>query len=76
MVTSIKWYVRLTLTEPDLPMASDEETAPTRPRVERIPGSDPHDRSNDTFILHQHDHTLGNPLRHMILKDPRTEFCG
>lgn len=56
-------------------MATSEET-PTQARIERLPRADPRDQSNDTFVLHQHDHTLGNPLRHMILKDPRTEFCG
>jgi len=55
---------------------SEDEVEANTPRVVRLPRSDPRDQSNDTFVLHQHDHTLGNPLRHMILKDPRTEFCG
>ena len=29
-----------------------------------------------TFLLHNEDHTLGNPLRYIILKDPDVEVCG
>jgi len=29
-----------------------------------------------TFVLHNEDHTLGNALRYMILKDPDVDFCG
>lgn len=29
-----------------------------------------------TFVLHHEDHTLGNTLRYMIMKDPAVEFCG
>lgn len=29
-----------------------------------------------TFELLEEDHTLGNALRHMILKDPNVKFCG
>jgi len=57
-------------------METEEEPVVTKPRVERLPRSNPHDQTNDTFVIHKHDHTLGNSLRHMILKDPRTEFCG
>ena len=56
--------------------APAEGATSTLPRLERLPRPDDRDQTNDTFILHQHDHTLGNPLRYMILKDPRTEFCG
>lgn len=57
-------------------MATEEEAPSSHPRVERLPRANSHDQTNDTFVLHKHDHTLGNSLRHMILKDPRTEFCG
>jgi len=58
-------------------MAAPAESATSMvPRLERLPRADDRDQTNDTFVLHQHDHTLGNPLRYMILKDPRTEFCG
>ncbi|TEA24132.1 hypothetical protein DBR06_SOUSAS2610083 [Sousa chinensis] len=29
-----------------------------------------------TFVLHEEDHTLGNSLRYMIMKNPEVEFCG
>ncbi|KAG9341700.1 hypothetical protein JZ751_018764 [Albula glossodonta] len=29
-----------------------------------------------TFVLHEEDHTLGNSLRYMIMKNPDVEFCG
>ena len=29
-----------------------------------------------TFVLHNEDHTLGNALRYMMLKDPDVDFCG
>lgn len=29
-----------------------------------------------TFELNEEDHTLGNALRHIILKNPEVKFCG
>ncbi|RKP27799.1 LOC494863 protein-like protein, partial [Syncephalis pseudoplumigaleata] len=29
-----------------------------------------------TFVIHHEDHTLGNALRYMIMKNPLVEFCG
>eukprot|EP00127_Corallochytrium_limacisporum_P000264 Clim_evm11s9 gene=Clim_evmTU11s9 len=29
-----------------------------------------------TFVIWHEDHTLGNVLRHVILKNPNVEFCG
>merc|ERR1712225_38842 len=29
-----------------------------------------------TFAIHNEDHTLGNALRYIIMKDPDVEFCG
>ncbi|XP_061212661.1 DNA-directed RNA polymerases I and III subunit RPAC2-like [Neopsephotus bourkii] len=29
-----------------------------------------------TFVLHDEDHTLGNALRYMVMKNPDVEFCG
>ncbi|XP_006832104.1 PREDICTED: DNA-directed RNA polymerases I and III subunit RPAC2 [Chrysochloris asiatica] len=34
------------------------------------------DRHCVTFVLHEEDHTLGNALRYMIMKNPDVEFCG
>ena len=55
------------------PMADPAENTASLPRIERLPGPDDNDQ---TFVLHKHDHTLGNSLRFMIQKDPRAEFCG
>ncbi|XP_071480449.1 DNA-directed RNA polymerases I and III subunit RPAC2-like [Diadema setosum] len=29
-----------------------------------------------TFVMHGEDHTLGNALRYIIMKDPDVDFCG
>ncbi|CAL1144244.1 unnamed protein product [Cladocopium goreaui] len=34
------------------------------------------DRSNVTFQFTGEDHTLGNSLRYMLMKDPNVEFAG
>ncbi|XP_066571391.1 DNA-directed RNA polymerases I and III subunit RPAC2 [Amia ocellicauda] len=34
------------------------------------------DNSCVTFVLHEEDHTLGNALRYMVMKNPEVEFCG
>lgn len=34
------------------------------------------DNTCQTFALHGEDHTLGNALRHMIMKNTKVEFCG
>ncbi|XP_040179558.1 DNA-directed RNA polymerases I and III subunit RPAC2-like isoform X1 [Rana temporaria] len=34
------------------------------------------DESCVTFVLHEEDHTLGNGLRYLIMKNPEVEFCG
>uniref|UniRef100_A0A2K6NRQ7 DNA-directed RNA polymerases I and III subunit RPAC2 n=1 Tax=Rhinopithecus roxellana TaxID=61622 RepID=A0A2K6NRQ7_RHIRO len=34
------------------------------------------DRHCVTFVLHEEDHTLGNSLHYMIMKNPEVEFCG
>uniref|UniRef100_A0A670K5I3 DNA-directed RNA polymerases I and III subunit RPAC2 n=1 Tax=Podarcis muralis TaxID=64176 RepID=A0A670K5I3_PODMU len=34
------------------------------------------DKNCFTFVLHNEDHTLGNSLRYMIMKNPEVEFCG
>jgi DNA-directed RNA polymerase I and III subunit RPAC2 len=52
-----------------------------------FPGSDPEGKleiltgsdgslTAATFIIHQEDHTLGNALRYMIMKNPEVDFCG
>ncbi|KAI9638543.1 DNA-directed RNA polymerase [Dioszegia hungarica] len=44
-------------------------------KITILPGHEP-DYSACTFCLAQEDHTLGNALRWMIMKDADVEFCG
>ncbi|KAH3835112.1 DNA-directed RNA polymerases I and III subunit RPAC2-like [Dreissena polymorpha] len=34
------------------------------------------DETAVTFVINKEDHTLGNSLRYMIMKNPDTQFCG
>ncbi|KAF8814798.1 RBP11-like subunits of RNA polymerase [Phlegmacium glaucopus] len=36
----------------------------------------PHDLSAATYQIHDESHTIGNPLRWMLMKNPMVEFCG
>ncbi|XP_025085110.1 DNA-directed RNA polymerases I and III subunit RPAC2-like [Pomacea canaliculata] len=47
-----------------------------KPRIEIAPSTDKDDGTWCTFILHDEDHTLGNALRYIIMKNPEVEFCG
>ncbi|XP_034638322.1 DNA-directed RNA polymerases I and III subunit RPAC2-like isoform X1 [Trachemys scripta elegans] len=51
--------------------------------LENLPYSDRHKVQADgtdgncvTFVLHDEDHTFGNSLRYMIMKNSEVEFCG
>ncbi|ORY25717.1 putative DNA-directed RNA polymerase [Naematelia encephala] len=44
-------------------------------KITILPGHEP-DYSACTFCLWKEDHTLGNALRWIIMKDPDVEFCG
>ncbi|KAI9017643.1 putative DNA-directed RNA polymerase [Gaertneriomyces semiglobifer] len=48
---------------------------PSIPKVEVIPTSEG-DPYNVTFCLTDEDHTLGNSLRYIIMKNPAVNFCG
>ncbi|XP_064404873.1 DNA-directed RNA polymerases I and III subunit RPAC2-like [Halichondria panicea] len=52
-------------------MAEDRERC-----LEIVPLDDPDDTTCMTFVLKQEDHTLGNALRYMIMKNPDVTFCG
>ncbi|XP_034969705.1 DNA-directed RNA polymerases I and III subunit RPAC2 isoform X3 [Zootoca vivipara] len=53
----------------------DEEDE-KKPRVLQMVRADGTDKNCVTFVLHNEDHTLGNSLRYMIMKNPEVEFCG
>ncbi|GAB9469770.1 hypothetical protein Gpo141_00007038 [Globisporangium polare] len=40
---------------------------------------DVHTASTDyskTYVFHEEDHTLGNALRHVLMRNPDVDFCG
>ncbi|XP_007889577.1 DNA-directed RNA polymerases I and III subunit RPAC2 isoform X2 [Callorhinchus milii] len=47
----------------------------SRPALEMVQ-ADGSDDSSITFVLHEEDHTVGNALRYMVMKNPEVEFCG
>ncbi|KAG7808653.1 hypothetical protein KL921_003735 [Ogataea angusta] len=44
-------------------------------KIKLLPGSTP-DGTAASFQISDEDHTLGNALRYMIMKNPEVEFCG
>lgn len=56
--------------------AAAEEKPEKNRRLEVLPTDNPEDESCMTFVLHGEDHTLGNALRYMVMKNPETAFCG
>ncbi|BFZ63284.1 RNA polymerase subunit AC19 [Saitoella coloradoensis] len=44
-------------------------------KIQILPGAS-EDLSSATFQILEEDHTLGNALRYMIMKNPEVEFCG
>ncbi|MGH0186230.1 UNVERIFIED_CONTAM: hypothetical protein FKN15_021112 [Acipenser sinensis] len=54
-------------------MATEEGEKKHALEVVQAEGSDD---SCVAFVLHDEDHTLGNSLRYMIMKNPEVEFCG
>ncbi|CAI8015438.1 DNA-directed RNA polymerases I and III subunit RPAC2 [Geodia barretti] len=45
-------------------------------RLEMLSMDDVDDVTCVTFVLRGEDHTLGNALRYIIMKNPEVEFCG
>ena len=43
------------------------------PRLQYMPGASP---TSATFVINREDHTLGNALRYVLMRDPSTSFCG
>ncbi|GAA5873868.1 hypothetical protein JCM8547_008625 [Rhodosporidiobolus lusitaniae] len=53
-----------------------ESAIVTGDKVSIIPGSTNEDFSQVTYCILEEDHTLGNLLRWMLMKNPDVEFCG
>ncbi|KAI8846580.1 putative DNA-directed RNA polymerase subunit [Chytridium lagenaria] len=45
------------------------------PKIEVL-STDYDDPSSKTFVIRDEDHTLGNSLRYVIMKNPNVNFCG
>ncbi|XP_064637390.1 DNA-directed RNA polymerases I and III subunit RPAC2-like [Lineus longissimus] len=44
--------------------------------LEVVETDDPEDDMCRTFVMNNEDHTLGNALRYMVIKNPDVKFCG
>ncbi|KAF2434923.1 DNA-directed RNA polymerase I and III polypeptide [Tothia fuscella] len=51
----------------------DEDDEPVQQLIRVLPGAT---ETAASFEFKEEDHTLGNALRHIIMKNPDVEFCG
>jgi len=56
-------------------MEHEVQHDPTKSKITLLPGASD-DLSQATYCLHFETHTIGNPLRWMLMKNPKVEFCG
>lgn len=56
-------------------MAQDQEQELDTEKIKLLPGSS-EDGTASSFQIIDEDHTLGNALRYIIMKNPEVEFCG
>lgn len=54
---------------------TDEQDQKKR-RLEVIETGTEENENCRTFVMHGEDHTLGNSLRYLIMKNPQVQFCG
>ncbi|QLG70340.1 hypothetical protein HG535_0A02790 [Zygotorulaspora mrakii] len=54
----------------------DEEEEPDREKIKLLPQASTEDGTCASFQIVDEDHTLGNALRYIIMKNPDVEFCG
>ncbi|CAB4252498.1 similar to Saccharomyces cerevisiae YNL113W RPC19 RNA polymerase subunit AC19, common to RNA polymerases I and III [Maudiozyma barnettii] len=54
----------------------DEEDQVDREKIKILPQATSEDGTSASFQILEEDHTLGNPLRYIIMKNPQVEFCG
>ncbi|EHN00549.1 Rpc19p [Saccharomyces cerevisiae x Saccharomyces kudriavzevii VIN7] len=62
----------------DIEMTGDEEQEeePDREKIKLLTQATSEDGTNASFQIVEEDHTLGNALRYIIMKNPDVEFCG
>lgn len=58
----------------DVQMAEEEE--PDREKIKLLPQASSEDGTCASFQIAEEDHTLGNALRYVIMKNKDVEFCG
>ncbi|KAJ3327214.1 RNA polymerase subunit AC19, partial [Blyttiomyces sp. JEL0837] len=46
------------------------------PKIQMVLRGEHDDDESITFVIKDEDHTLGNALRYMLMKNPDVEFCG
>ncbi|CAD6641178.1 XXYS1_4_G0013640.mRNA.1.CDS.1 [Saccharomyces cerevisiae] len=64
--------------EQDVDMTGDEEQEeePDREKIKLLTQATSEDGTSASFQIVEEDHTLGNALRYVIMKNPDVEFCG
>lgn len=60
--------------EDDVQMVEEEE--PDREKIKLLPQASSEDGTCASFQIAEEDHTLGNALRYVIMKNKDVEFCG
>lgn len=62
----------------DVEMTGDEEQEdePDREKIKLLTQATSEDGTSASFQIVEEDHTLGNALRYIIMKNPEVEFCG
>lgn len=60
--------------EDDVQMVEEEE--PDREKIKLLPQASSEDGTCASFQIDEEDHTLGNALRYVIMKNKDVEFCG
>ena len=64
--------------EQDVDITGDEEQEeePDREKIKLLTQATSEDGTSASFQIVEEDHTLGNALRYVIMKNPDVEFCG
>lgn len=65
--------------EEDVDMIEEEqevEDEPDKDKIKLLPQATSEDGTCASFQITEEDHTLGNALRYIIMKNPDVEFCG
>lgn len=68
--------VDMTQGEQQEEQVEDVEEELDREKIKLLPQATSEDGTCASFQIAEEDHTLGNALRYMIMKNPEVEFCG